>query len=84
MMGNVWEWTESPIKGLYVDMNYIARVIRGGNYLNSPNEIQLTAQLLYRPVIQYNRLGFRVASVIPEPTTLLLFGLGGLLIRKRK
>ena len=83
MMGNVWEWTET----LYDSYN---RNMRGGSYyfpygddsLSSPYRI---ANAPYDDGSDTNRrydIGFRVAS-IPEPVSLLLLTLGGLLIRKR-
>jgi formylglycine-generating enzyme required for sulfatase activity len=81
MMGNLWEWMESP----YYSGDYLPeslRVERGASYGYS--EIFLTSS--YRtnnpPYSQHNHGGFRVAS-IPEPCSLLLLGLGGMLIRKR-
>ena len=83
MMGNVWEWMESP----YYSGDYLSgseRIILGGaydaidNYLRSSN-----TRYAIGPDTGDLSLGFRVVSV-PEPTTLLLLGMGGLLIRKRK
>ena len=73
MMGNVWEWMESPdYTGDYTFGSL--RGLRGGSYgytgpLGSPDR-------------EYDTIGFRVAS-IPEPCTLLLLGVGGVMIRKR-
>lgn len=70
MMGNVWEWTESSGGG-------IDRVIRGGSlggyelWMNSESQIGDDASH------EHNELGFRIV-MIPEPSTVLLFGLGGL------
>jgi formylglycine-generating enzyme required for sulfatase activity len=89
MMGNVWEWTESPYYHDY-DLSIPARGIRGGTYYDigdytNYNGSPLTSSSRYDDFYPNNEigyLGFRVASV-PEPCTLLLLGLGGLLIRKR-
>ncbi len=83
MMGNVCEWNETFIDGSY-------RGIRGwsydsggadrtGYYLSSSGRYDC----LRDPSFENDSVGFRIAS-IPEPATLLLFGLGGLAIRKVK
>ncbi len=83
MVGNVWEWMESP----YYSSEYLSgsnRGVRGGscfannNYLRSSNRIANGA-----PYYEGDEVGFRVAS-IPEPAALFLLALGGLALRKRK
>ncbi len=76
MMGNVYEWNEALIgsnRGIRGGSSYSV----GGIYLSSS----------YRnytiPYDESYGIGFRVASV-PEPTTLLLLGLGGLVLKRRK
>ncbi len=63
--GNVWEWNETIISGSN-------RGLRGGSFYNPP--INLAA--LYRPdkdpTGEDLGLGFRVASLVPEPGTALL------------
>lgn len=83
MMGNVWEWMESPWdSGAYtVHSN---RVIRGGSFNGNDNLISLPYRNNFYPYTEFDIIGFRVASVIPEPATLLLMGLGGLALRYRK
>jgi sulfatase modifying factor 1 len=80
MMGNVWEWNETLIVGS-------SRGIRGGMYggydfgadffASSYRDSSDSVPLYY----EYPNLGFRVAT-IPEPATLLLLGLGGLVLRR--
>jgi len=82
MMGNVWEWMESP----YFSGDYLSgssRVFRGGGYSTVLSYMQSSARHLDSPSFDISSLGFRVASV-PEPATILLLGFGGLMIRRRQ
>jgi len=84
MMGNVWEWMENP----YSDPNYgtdSIRGLRGGSYFFLYDYLASS----YRDYpsgsyVEYYQLGFRVASEVPEPTSLVLLTLGGLMVLKRK
>ena len=84
MMGNVWEWMESPDN----NENYLTdsgRCLRGGSFYYSNNDYYLRSSFRTEASSsgQSWATGFRVASV-PEPCSLVLLGLGGLLIRKRR
>jgi len=80
MMGNVWEWTES-------DYDASRKAPRGGGYGNNPTKLSSAFHGGGYPDQEYGATGFRVA-VIPEPATVLLFGIGGagawMLRRNRK
>ena len=86
MMGNVWEWMESPsISGDFLfdsgrasrgsshgDVSYNNFIGSSYRHFDYPHNFEFSSSV-----------GFRVASV-PEPATILLFGLGGLMLRKRR
>ena len=82
MMGNVYEWVESP----YFSGNYSSgsgRGIRGGYSNTGLSDLTSSFRGSLSPNIEGSVVGFRVASV-PEPTTLLLLGLGGIALHKRR
>ena len=86
MMGNVWEWMESPwYIGEYNSLLYhrTLRGIRGGSFIYPDDNLASSFRYSFGPYLQGSSFGFRVASV-PEPATLLLFGLGGLALHKRR
>ena len=85
MMGNVRELMESP----YSDPGYgtdSARGQRGGSYGSSVDGVLASSHRdYYNPFWEDLGFGFRVASEVPEPSTLGLLSLGGLaLIRRRR
>jgi formylglycine-generating enzyme len=74
MGGNVEEWGESlvnPVQGP-------SRVRRGGSYVDeSADSLSSSSRSGGLPVEDGVFIGFRVAYMIPEPSTLLLLVLGG-------
>jgi hypothetical protein len=69
------------IKMIVKEYEYVtsSKMLTGLWVDDSPFSIQLVDQSGYDPVI--DNIAF---TVIPEPATLLLFGLGGLLLRRKK
>ena len=85
MMGNVWEWMEGP----FISDNYTSdgshRIRGGSRYYYYPAETLGSSYRDYGDLAHDEHLyiGFRVASV-PEPASLGLLFLGGLLIRRMR
>jgi sulfatase modifying factor 1 len=73
--GNVWEWNETAVTGS-------SRGLRGGSCYEYWNPIRNNSD----PTSEGYDVGFRVAGVIPEPSTLVLGGLAsfGVLVSRRR
>jgi len=84
MMGNVWEWMESPwYSGDYSSGS--ARGVRGGSYGYYDGRSSSSRYYsVVGPSYESYYIGFRVASTVPEPCSLVLLGIGGLILRNRK
>ena len=81
MMGNVWEWTESPYFGTSeVDA---WPTLKGGSYYDTAG-LRPVHRIRTTPDDEIARLGFRVASEVPEPMSVGLLSLGGLALLKRR
>ena len=82
MMGNFWEWMESP----YFSGDYLSgslRVFRGGACGNDLYAISSSSGNYYYPYDEYLSIGFRVAS-IPEPGSLIMICGGCLFLRRKR
>jgi len=83
--GNVWEWNETAYDGTN-DTAGEARELRGGSWDYYSFLLDASYRDFLNPTDEsYGDVGFRVASV-PEPSTglLVLLGLSGLLLKRRK
>ncbi len=83
MMGNVWEWMESPDS----DTSYGTgsdRGLRGGSYSYFDNNLASSNRAYTNPNLENHAIGFRVASEVPEPASLSLLAIGGLALIKRR
>jgi formylglycine-generating enzyme len=79
MGGNVLEWTESAL--IYAGQSY--RIERGGGIDSYDISLRSTTNGINMPTSYGRSFGFRVA-LVPEPATLSLLALGGLLIARRR
>jgi formylglycine-generating enzyme required for sulfatase activity len=81
MMGNVWEWMESPgSSGDYLSGS--DRAYHGGGYFDSAGYLKSSYRGDIHPSYESWSMGFRVASV-PEPCSLVLLSVGGLMLRRK-
>jgi len=83
IMGNVWEWMESPFTSGDYGTDSI-RSQRGGSPTHSANILTSSLRNNIGPSGEHYYVGFRVASEVPEPTTLSLLAIGGLAMLRRR
>ncbi|MCK5473445.1 MAG: PEP-CTERM sorting domain-containing protein, partial [Planctomycetes bacterium] len=78
MMGNVFEWNEVQ------SLAHSYHGVRGGSYnSNDVGILSSSNRDVYASDMEDGPVGFRVFSV-PEPSTLLLIGLGVVMLRRRR
>ncbi|MEB2343431.1 MAG: SUMF1/EgtB/PvdO family nonheme iron enzyme [Deltaproteobacteria bacterium] len=77
--GNVWEWNEQIVSGS-------DRGIRGGGWSVDAGNLAASSPNHASPPLGSGSLGFRVASLVPEPGTslLVMIGLAGLAARQER
>ncbi len=83
MMGNGWEWMESP----YYANDYGSssfRAVRGGSYSDDVDYLASVSRAYDYPNNEGFSVGLRVASNVPEPATVSLLALGGVAVLKRR
>ena len=82
--GNVLEWNETAFDGINSTADE-SRELRGGSWSFNVGNLDASSRGEVNPASEYYGIGFRVASV-PEPSTglLVLLGLSGLLLKRRK
>ena len=69
MGGNVCQWNEALITGSY-------RGLRGGSFLHGSGHMRPRYGYYFYPMNMSDNFGFRVASLVPEPSSVVLAGLG--------
>ncbi len=74
--GNLHEWNEALISGSF-------RGLRGGSWNNFEDSLRASNRYADNPTIEINIVGFRVSEV-PEPATVGLLALGGVMLRRRR
>ena len=82
MMGNVLEWMENPYNSeIYTSTS--DHGLRGGSFSSDVSDLCSSDRIVSHPSTEAYIVGFRVAS-IPEPATLLLFGLGAVVLKRKR
>ena len=74
MGGNVEEWTDTADAYPYD----FVRVTRGGGLMALEDQLQSSDSSIYEPDMEGSTFGFRIAYIIPEPSTIALLFLGSL------
>ncbi len=82
MMGNVSEWMENPQSDTSYGTDSL-RVMRGGRFTHDWG-LASTFRGSANPGWESSAHGFRVASEVPEPSSLALLLLGGMMLRRRR
>ncbi len=84
MMGNIFEWMESPESDTSYGTDSV-RGLRGGSFGGNSGLASSHRYFGNAPYVEHDNVGLRVASEVPEPCSLALLSLGGLaMLRQRK
>ena len=76
--GNLWEWNETVI-------NTYGRGLRGGDWDTPANCLAASYPSFgVQPTYEHYDIGFRLASPIPEPATVSLFGIAAAALLRRR
>lgn len=85
MMGNIWEWMENPHWDPADYGTGSERALRGGSfYYVFDDYLASFARTSTPPNKEFIDTGFRVASEVPEPSSLALLSFGGLALLFRR
>lgn len=85
MTGNLMEWVESPYWPDNYQVPYLAAHNRGGYFNTQKDYLQSSYRWAVHGAGEESWVtGFRVASQVPEPASLLLLGIGAVTFRKRR
>ncbi len=82
----MWEWNETAYDGTN-DAVGENQERRGGSWFFNSNNLDASKRSILHPMDEVYNTGFRVAAVgVPEPSTglLVVLGLSGLLLKRRK
>ena len=79
--GNVWEWNEELISAIDT-----SRGFRGGSWSTGASTLAASFRSGVNATVEHELIGFRVASLVPEPGTglLVMTGLLGLAARRKR